>query len=209
MKNHDVITLALALVIVGAALVFAALVLRCFGLADNVPTLTLPEPEYVDADIILLERGAAPEVERAGLATHPTFDEAFAEHYAGVDSALAELGGRLLWGEAGCVPDENNRRAALWCAINRAEAWGGTLEQQILEPNQFHGVEIRGAVPGEFVLEARIILALWGMSRDGWAVPRLPLRFTYFEAGVDGLHNVFSTEYGGGEYWDGVEGFDI
>lgn len=196
-------TLASLLIILAAAVAMRALA------DDSTSAQELPEPSALSHDEVLLLRAEAPALERGGLNRYPTFAEVFAAELAQVDPELAELSGRLIWGEAGCVPDENNRRATLWCAINRAEAWGGTLEQRILEPHQFHGVEIRGEVPEQFVAEAAEILALWAMSQDGWIVPRLPVRFDHFEAGADGLHNVFSTEYGGGEYWDGQEGFDV
>lgn len=190
------------------AILSAAVAMR--ALADyGHPEQELPEPSSISYDEALLLRAEAPERSGTGLASYPTFAEVFAAKLAEVSPALAELGGRLIWGEAGCVQDDNNRRAALWCAINRVETWGGTLEQRILEPHQFHGVEIRGEVPEQFTAEAAEILALWAMSQDGWIVPRLPVRFDHFEAGADGLHNVFSTEYGGGEYWDGEEGFDV
>ena len=206
MSRKELKALVLGTLLMCVGIVLLAAIFRVIGLADD-GSVQLPEPEATSPEEIILERGLAPELTRAGLNTYTTYDEAYTEALTGVDPALAELGGRLIWGEAGCVADSNNRRAALWCAINRAESWGGTLEQRILEPHQFHGVEIRGEVPERFVAEAAEILALWAMSEDGWIVPRLPLRFVHFQAGADGMHNVFSTKYGGGEYWNGQEGF--
>ena len=170
------------------------------------PTISTPEPE---ASEVPVPSPVPPEHANSGLNTYATFEETLAAEMALIDDDLAALCGKLIYGEAGCVPDENNRRATLWCAINRQMDWGGTLEEIILAPNQFHGMAVSSPTPQQFIDEAREILAMWEMEKDVWIVPRLPLRFKFFCAGGDGLHNKFSTKFMGGEYWDGIEGFDV
>lgn len=194
-RNAIKLTAALVLLLILAALISPAL-------AGNE---IVPEPPKVAAyRPTVIPR--APEV----VATEPceitSFSEALAAALAGIDAELAERCGRLIWGEAGGVLDGNNRAAALWCALNRADAWGESLDD-VLNVGAFHGLAVRGEVPERFVAEAAEILSLHEMEAEGWKVPRLPLRFMYFEAAADGSRNIFSTEFGGGEYWDGQEGF--
>ena len=198
--------LALITALVCTVIIFVAILLSSAGLADN--ETTLPTPEYTPTEEIILLRGEAPKQLASGLNTYETFDEALERTKAAVPDELAELAGRLIWGEGGGVQNDANRYATLWTAINRADAWGGTLEERITEAHAFHGLATPGTVPEQHVNEAREIIALWQLEKDGWIIPDtfpagLPVRFLYFEG--DGRVNHFSTKYGGGEYWDGVE----
>lgn len=198
--------LALITALVCTVIIFVAILLSSAGLADN--ETTLPTPEYTPTEEIILLRGEAPKQLASGLNTYETFDEALERTKAAVPDELAELAGRLIWGEGGGVQNDANRYATLWTAINRADAWGGTLEERITEAHAFHGLATPGTVPEQHVNEAREIIALWQLEKDGWLIPDtfpagLPVRFLYFEG--DGRVNHFSTKYGGGEYWDGVE----
>lgn len=200
---------ALLCAVMIAALVICAVIFRIFGLAyDGAAACALPEPTYTTPAEIILMRAEAPERANTGLVTYETFGEALERAKAAVPDELAELAGRLIWGEGGGVQNDANRYATLWTAINRADAWGGTLEERITEANAFHGLATPGTVPEQHVNEAREIIALWQLEKDGWIIPDtfpagLPVRFLYFEG--DGRVNHFSTKYGGGEYWDGVE----
>ena len=113
---------------------------------------------------------------------------------------LAELAGRAVWGEAGGIQDEAQRAAVVWCACNRADAWGMDI-WDVLNVGAFHGLAIQGEVPEQHVEMARDVLARWALEAEGWVdVGRaLPEQYLYFEG--DGVRNHFSSEYGGGEYW--------
>ena len=112
--------LAIMTAIMCIAIIAFAVVLRMIGLADN--TVELPEPEYTTPDEVVLLRAEAPEVERTGLVTYQTFENALAEARAAVPDELAELAGRAIWGEAGGIQDYAQRAAVVWCACNRAAA---------------------------------------------------------------------------------------
>lgn len=200
MTRKEFKNLAIMTAIMIGAIVLFAFLFRILGLADS--TQTLPEPEYTPANEIILLRAEAPERTNTGLATYETFDEALERTRAAVPDELAELAGRAVWGEAGGIQDYAQRAAVVWCACNRADAWGETLEQ-VLVPSQFHGLLIAGDVPEEHLEVARDVLARWTLEHDGWVdVGRvLPSQYLFFEG--DGQHNYFSTEYGGGEYWRG------
>lgn len=189
-----VMTAIICLAIIGAVIIF-----RMVGFADERQS-SIPEPEYTTPDEVMLLRAEAPEVERDGLITYQTFESALAEARATVPDELAELAGRAVWGEAGGIQDYAQRAAVVWCACNRADAWDMDIGD-VLTVDQFHGLAIKGEVPAEHVELARDVLARWTLEAEGWQdVGRvLPSRFLYF--GGNGVVNLFSTEYGGGEYW--------
>lgn len=192
---------AMMLAIVCLAIVGAVVVMTSLASADN-GSVELPEPEYISADTMVLSRAEAPERANSGLATYETFEAALERTKAAVPDELAELAGRAIWGEAGGIQDEAQRAAVVWCACNRADAWDMDIGD-VLTVDQFHGLAIKGEVPEQHVELARDVLARWTLEAEGWVdVGRvLPSRFLYFEG--NGVVNLFSTEYGGGEYWHG------
>lgn len=198
--KRETYMLAIMTAIACIAIIAFAVVFRMIGLADN--TVELPEPEYTTPDEVVLLRAEAPEVERDGLITYQTFDEALERTKAAVPDELAELAGRAVWGEAGGIQDYAQRAAVVWCACNRADAWDMEIGD-VLNVDAFHGLAIRGTVPEQHIELARDVLARWTLEAEGWVdVDRvLPSRFLYFEG--NGIVNLFSTEYGGGEYWHG------
>lgn len=191
--------MALATAIIALAIVAFAVIFRMVGLADSREP-SIPEPEYTTADEITLLRAEAPKRTGSGLATYETFNEALERAKAAVPDELAELVGRAVWGEAGGIQDYAQRAAVVWCACNRADAWEMEISD-VLTVDQFHGLAIKGEVPVEHVELARDVLARWTLETEGWLdVGRvLPERFLFFEG--NGTINLFSTEYGGGEYW--------
>lgn len=188
-RNAIKLTAALVLLLILAALISPALA------GDEI----IPEaPKVAAYRPTVIPR--APEV----VATEPSeiesFGEALAAAKAAVPDELAELAGRAVWGEAGGIQDEAQRAAVVWCACNRADAWGMDI-WDVLNVGAFHGLAIRGEVPDEHIELAREVLARWALEAEGWVdVGRaLPEQYLYFEG--DGVRNHFSTEYGGGEYW--------
>lgn len=188
-RNAIKLTAALVLLLILAALISPALA------GDEI----IPEaPKVAAYRPTVIPR--APEI----VATEPSeiesFGEALAAAKAAVPDELAELAGRAVWGEAGGIQDEAQRAAVVWCACNRADAWGMDI-WDVLNVGAFHGLAIRGEVPDEHIELAREVLARWALEAEGWVdVGRaLPEQYLYFEG--DGVRNHYSTEYGGGEYW--------
>ena len=188
-RNAIKLTAALVLLLILAALISPALAGN--EIIPEAPKVAAYRPTVIPR---------APEV----VATEPSEIESFAEALeaaeAGIDPELAEICGRLIWGEAGGIQDYAQRAAVVWCACNRADAWDMNIGE-VLTVDQFHGLAINGEVPAEHVELARDVLARWTLEAEGWQdVGRvLPSRFLYFEG--DGRINHFSTQYGGGEYW--------
>lgn len=191
MNRRNAIKLTAALVLL---LILAALISPALGGNEIVPEA----PKVAAYRPTVIPR--APEV----VATEPSeiesFGEALAAAKAAVPDELAELAGRAVWGEAGGIQDEAQRAAVVWCACNRADAWGMDI-WDVLNVGAFHGLAIRGEVPDEHIELAREVLARWALEAEGWVdVGRaLPEQYLYFEG--DGVRNHYSTEYGGGEYW--------
>lgn len=188
-RNAIKLTAALVLLLILAALISPALAGN--EIIPEAPKVAAYRPTVIPR---------APEV----VATEPSEIESFAEALeaaeAGIDPELAEICGRLIWGEAGGIQDYAQRAAVVWCACNRADAWDMDIGD-VLAVDQFHGLAIKGEVPDEHIELARDVLARWTLEAEGWQdVGRvLPSRFLYFEG--DGRINHFSTQYGGGEYW--------
>lgn len=136
---------ATMLAIVCLAIVGAVVIMTSLASADD-SQVELPEPEYISADTMVLSRAEAPARNGSGLATYETFGEALERAKADVPDELAELAGRTIWGEAGGIPDEAQRAAVVWCACNRADAWGMDIGD-VLNVDQFHGLAIKGEVP--------------------------------------------------------------
>ena len=80
--KRETYMLAIMTAIMCIAIIAFAVVLRVIGLADS--TVELPEPEYTTPDEVVLLRAEAPEVERNGLITYQTFDEALERAKAAV-----------------------------------------------------------------------------------------------------------------------------
>ena len=193
--------LALMVAVMCLAIVGAVVIMTSLAGADN-QEVALPEPTYTTPAEIILMRAEAPERANTGLVTYETFGEALERAKTAVPDELAELAGRAIWGEGGGIQDEAQRAAVVWCACNRADAWDMEIGD-VLNVDQFHGLAIKGEVPPQHVELARDVLARWTLEAEGWqSVGRvLPERFLYFEG--NGIVNLFSTEYGGGEYWHG------
>ena len=191
--------LALMVAVMCLAIVGAVVIMTSLAGADN-QEVALPEPTYTTPAEIILMRAEAPERANTGLVTYETFGEALERAKAAVPDELAELAGRAIWGEAGGIQDETQRAAVVWCACNRADAWDMEIGD-VLNVDAFHGLAIRGTVPEQHIELARDVLARWTLESEGWVdVGRvLPERFLYFEG--NGVINLFSTQYGGGEYW--------
>lgn len=199
MRKHELGEfLLISLAIIALITIVATAIIKANAAEER--TSTLPEIESPSADELTLLSAEAPAVKRDGLNTYQTFEDALEEAKALVPDELAELAGRAVWGEAGGIQDYAQRAAVVWCACNRADAWGMNIGD-VLIVSQFHGLAMRGDVPAEHIELARDVLARWTLEAEGWVdVGRvLPSRFLYFEG--NGTINLFSTQYGGGEYW--------
>ena len=119
-----------------------------------------------------------------------------------LDLYEVELIGRTIWGEAMGVRSKAERAAVAWCILNRADAWGESIEAVVTAPRQFHGYRWWGECPQEHLDLAADVLTRWHAEREGEEdVGRtLPAEYLYFYG--DGVRNHFSKEYKSRIYWD-------
>lgn len=93
------------------------------------------------------------------------------------------------------------RAATIWCAFNRADAWGISIDE-VITTNQFHGY-FKGQKCPEWARElARDVALRYALEKLGYEdIGRvLPSDYLYF-ASNEG-HNRFRQEYRSGIYWD-------
>lgn len=161
----------------------------------------LPAPEYTGRAELLMAQSEPPEQIRTGLGEYQSFEEALAEAAAAVPDELAEHCAHAIWGEAGNVRSTARQAAVLWVALNRAEAWGQTLDE-VLVGSQFNGLWQELPAPESFEALARDVLARWALEREGWmnAGRTIPAEFLYFYG--DGRENVFTLGMHRGLVWD-------
>lgn len=132
--------LILAIVITCALLVLLALLLQLAGLADNNPPergSKLPAPEYIDADIVLMERGVAPALNRTGLAQPELAEDPEPEpRYAPITPEERELIARVVHLEANNQPFAGQQAVAEVILNRRAAAnFPDTVEAVIYQKN--------------------------------------------------------------------------
>ena len=117
-------------------IVLLAAIFRVIGLADD-GSVQLPEPEYVDADTVLLARGEAPDIERPGLAQPEATEEPEPEpRYAPITAEEREIIARVVHLEANNQPFEG-QQAVAEVILNRraADNFPNTVEAVIYQEN--------------------------------------------------------------------------
>lgn len=186
------------IILIVLLLILAALINNALAIDEH--ELVLPEPVY-DA---LCEpiTPVAPQTYRDGLHTPKSQQDVLNTTMAAIpDEPVAEAA-LLAWGEYS-GSDYAQRTAPIWCACNRADAWGMTLED-VMHSDAFHGLLTEREVPAEWYDLARETLARWELEKMGYIdVGRtLPSEYLYFSG--NGAVNVYRTEYiGGVEYVPG------
>ena len=99
---------------------------------------------------------------------------------------------KLIWGEArGCTTTE--QAAVVWCVLNRVDGDGhpDTIEEVVLQEDQFVGYREDNPVEDEFLELARDVLTRWQTEEQVGRV--LPKEYLYFTG--DGKHNHFKKTW--------------
>ena len=199
MKERKLYSIIIFLLIMAFGAILFGILLNMIGLADN--EKKIPNPTYTPPEEIIMSRGEAPAQNRPGLIANETFDEALERTIADVPDELAELAGRAIWGEAGGIPDEAQRAAVVWCACNRADAWGLSMDD-VLVGSQFHGLLKRGTVPTEHIELARDVLARWALEHEGWQDVGRTIAPEYLYFYGNGRENIYTVKMHRGTPWD-------
>ena len=174
------------------------------ALAIDERELVLPEPVSQVSYEALCEpvTPVAPETHRDGLHTPKSQQDVLNTAMGAIPDELVAEAALLAWGEYS-GSDYAQRTAPIWCACNRADAWGMTLDE-VMHSDAFHGLLTEREVPEEWYDLARETLARRELEKMGYIdVGRtLPSEYLYF--GGNGIVNVYRTEYiGGVEYVPG------
>ena len=105
---------------------------------------------------------------------------------------------RTIWGEAE-VCNTTERAGVAWCILNRADAWGLSIEEVITAEGQFHGYKPNGECPVEFYELAADVVSRWEREHAGEEdVGRvLPKEYLWFRGNKEQTHNRFRNA------WDG------
>ena len=194
-KPRDIV---LGIVAVVLLLILASLVVNRALAVNEPPELIIPQaPPHAASGLLIAP--VPPDTSRNTLNTYPSQQDVLNTAMEAIPDELVAEAALLAWGEYSGT-DYAQRTAPIWCACNRADAWGLALEE-VMHSDAFHGLLTEREVPEEWYDLARETLARWELEKMGYIdVGRtLPSEYLYFSG--NGVVNVYRTEYiGGVEY---------
>lgn len=197
-KPRDVVIGIVAVVLL---LILAALVTNRAFAVNEPPELIIPQaPAHAASGLLIAP--VPPKTSADTPNTYPSQEDVLNAAMEAIPDELVAEAALLAWGEYSGT-DYEQRTAPIWCACNRADAWGLTLEE-VMHSDAFHGLLTKREVPAEWYDLARETLARWELEHMGYIdVGRtLPSEYLYFSG--NGVVNVYRTEYiGGVEYVPG------
>lgn len=197
-RARDIISGIVAAVLL---LILLALIVNRALAVNEPPELIIPQAPPRAASGLLIAP-VPPETSVYTPNTYPSQQSALNTAMQAIPDELVAEAALLAWGEYS-GSDYAQRTAPIWCACNRADAWGLTLDE-VMHSDAFHGLLTEREVPAEWYDLARETLARWELEKMGYIdVGRtLPSEYLYF--GGNGTVNVYRTEYIGGlEYVPG------
>lgn len=194
-KPRDVVIGIVAVVLL---LILAALVTNRAFAVNEPPELIIPQaPAHAASGLLIAP--VPPETSADTPNTYPSWESVLNTAMEAIPDELVAEAALLAWGEYS-GSDYAQRTAPIWCACNRADAWGLPLED-VMHSDAFHGLLTEREVPEEWYDLACETLARWELEKAGYIdVGRtLPSEYLYFSG--NGVVNVYRTEYiGGVEY---------
>lgn len=172
----------------------AAAILFCLAAVAGLLSILTAPPAAEAVENSYTEEPAQPVTVVTAVSADPTSAEDPAEYLA-----------KTIWGEArGCSTTE--QAAVVWCVLNRVDdesgLWPDDIISVVTQPAQFCGYDPENPVLPELYSLAEDVLDRWRNEHMGIeGIGRiLPAEYTYFDG--DGVHNYFTTEWGGGSTWD-------
>lgn len=194
-KPRDVV---LGIVAVVLLLILTALITNRAFAVNEPPELIIPQaPAHAASGLLIAP--VPPETSADTPNTYPSQEDVLNTAMEAIPDELVAEAALLAWGEYS-GGDYAQRTAPIWCACNRADAWGLTLDE-VMHSDAFHGLLTEREVPEEWYDLARETLARWELEKMGYIdVGRtLPSEYLYFSG--NGTVNIYRTEYiGGVEY---------
>ena len=172
---------------------------------------TVEEKVEVAEEPVVEEKEATVEVEAVDSDKLYTEDEAVDSYKLYTEDDVIAAA-KMVWGEAGAVPDIKNgnvvistkcqQAATIWTALNRYDMGGfNSIKAVIANPGAYHAYFESNPATDELVELARDVLDRWNREKNGETdVGRvLPADYIYFHG--DGTHNYFRNEFEGGTRW--------
>lgn len=195
MKRSDIVFGIVAVVLL---LILAALVGNRALAVNEPPEFIIPQaPPHAASGLLIAP--VPPETSVYTPNTYPSQQSVLNSAMEVISDELVAEAALLAWGEYSGT-DYAQRTAPIWCACNRADAWGLTLDE-VMHSDAFHGLLTEREVPEVWYDLARETLARWELEKMGYIdVGRtLPSEYLYFSG--NGEYNTYRTEYiGGVEY---------
>lgn len=111
---------------------------------------------------------------------------------------------KTIYTESRGIYDQAEQAAIAWCILNRADAWGMTPEEVMLQPNQVAyvpGAPTTDDYGRDLVALARDVAERWSREKAGETDVGRVLPPGYLWYGGDGEHNWFRDAYTGGTFW--------
>lgn len=114
-----------------------------------------------------------------------------------------EVLAKIVYQEAGGIPDKAEQAAVIWCILNRVDVGqgGDTILEVATHPKQFAYYPNNPATD-ELKELAQDVITRWSREKSGETdVGRtLPKEYVFFTG--DGEHNNFTVEWNGTDKWD-------
>ena len=115
-------------------------------------------------------------------------------------SSLATMIAKVVWGEARGL-GQTEQSCVVWTILNRADAWGKSVESIITAPNQFYydpGFPTIDDHGRDITVLVQEILTAWENGDN--SIRTLPEGYFFYVG--DGSHNYFYADYNNRVYWD-------
>lgn len=115
-------------------------------------------------------------------------------------TSLATMIAKIVWGEARGL-GQTEQSCVVWTILNRADAWGESVEAIITAPNQFYydlGFPTIDDHGRDITVLVQEILTAWENNDD--SIRTLPENYFFYVG--DGHHNYFYADYNNPIYWD-------
>lgn len=194
-RARDIIAGIVAAVLL---LILLALIVNRALAVNEPPELIIPQAPHHAASGLLIAP-VPPETSVYTPNTYPSQQDVLNTAMEAISDELVAEAALLAWGEYS-GSDYAQRTAPIWCACNRADAWGQTLED-VMHSDAFHGLLTEREVPEEWYDLARETLARWELEKMGYIDVGRTLSSEYLYFSGNGVVNVYRTEYiGGVEY---------
>lgn len=191
-RARDIIAGIVAAVLL---LILLALIVNRALAVNEPPELIIPQaPAHAASGLLIAP--VPPETSVYTPNTYPSLQDALNTAMEAISDELVAKAALLAWGEYS-GSDYAQRTAPIWCACNRADAWGLTLED-VMHSDAFHGLLTEREVPNEWYDLAHETLARWELEKMGYIDVGRTLSSEYLYFSGNGVVNVYRTEYIGG-----------